>query len=140
MSRILQGANPPLSLSSAKMENTNQDILIISYLNVRGQTGLTVEKQFQIEDFLKETNSDILHLQETQIDDETFSECTFIDANFSVITNNAQNKYGTASIVKNDLAVENVICDTNGRILIFEIAGVTFGNMYLPSGTDAGRL
>ena len=27
--------------------------------------------------------------------------------------------------------------DTEGRILVFEISGVTFVNIYLPSGTDA---
>ena len=28
--------------------------------------------------------------------------------------------------------------DTEGRLIIFEISGITFGNLYLPSGTDAG--
>ena len=28
------------------------------------------------------------------------------------------------------------MCDTKGRVLIFDIAEVTFGNLYLPSGTD----
>merc|ERR1712030_190934 len=49
---------------------------------------------------------------------------------------NAGNKYGTASLVKNDLPVENVMCDTAGRVIIFEISKVNFGNLYLPSGTD----
>ena len=38
-----------MSLSFIKMED--KDFLTISYLNVRGQTGLPVEKQFQIEFF-----------------------------------------------------------------------------------------
>ena len=53
-----------------------------------------------------------------------------------MITNNAANKYGTASLVRNDLNVQNIMCDTNGRVLVFDISGITFGNFYLPSGTD----
>ena len=82
-------------------------------------------------------NCDILHLQEAHIEDDTFQECSFIESNFSVIINNAKSKYGTASLVKNDLQVENIMCDTAGRVLVFEISGVTFANIYLPSGTDA---
>ena len=118
------------------MAGKQKEILVISYLNLRGQTGLQIEKQFQVENFIKENNCDILHLQEAQIDENTFRECNFIESNFSVISNNAENKYGTASLVKNDLIVENVMCDTKGRVIIFDIAGVTFGNLYLPSGTD----
>ena len=114
-----------------------ESVLTISYVNIRGQTGLNIEKQFQLEDFIRRNNCDILHLQEAHIDDNTFSECNLIQSNFSVIVNNAENKYGTASLVKNDLAVENVMCDTGGRVLVFEISGVTFANIYLPSGTDA---
>ena len=32
---------------------TKKDTLIVSYLNIRGQTGIPVEKQLQIEEFLK---------------------------------------------------------------------------------------
>ena len=28
-------------------------------------------------------------------------------------------------------------CDSEGRVIIFDLAGLTFGNIYLPSGTDA---
>ena len=54
------------------MAGKQKEILVISYLNLRGQTGLPVEKQFQVENFLKENNCDILHLQEAQIDENTF--------------------------------------------------------------------
>ena len=110
--------------------------LVISYLNIHGQTGLQLDKQLQIEEFVKYSRSDIIHLQEIDIQDDTFNECNFIKSNFTVITNNAGNKYGTASLVKNDLPVENVMCDTAGRVIIFEISKVNFGNLYLPSGTD----
>ena len=114
-----------------------KDILIISYLNIRGQTGFKLDKQFQVEEFLKQTKSDILHLQEIHIEDDTFEQCNYIKSNFSVISNNAVNKYGTASLVKNDLEYQNILCDTNGRIIVFDISGVTFGNIYSPSETDA---
>ena len=104
------------------MAGTKKEFLVISYLNLRGQTGLQIAKQFQVENFIKENNCDILHLQEAQIDENTFRECNFIESSFSVISNNAENKYGTASLVKNDLIVENVMCDTKGRVIIFDIA------------------
>ena len=113
-----------------------QETIVVSYLNIKGQTGLPAEKQLQIEHFLKETGSDILHLQETHIDLDTFEECSFIKTNYSVIFNNAQNKYGTSTLIKNDFHVENIYHDTNGRIILFEVCGLTFGNFYLPSGTD----
>ena len=112
--------------------------LKISYINIRGQTGLQIEKQLQIEEFLKFSKTDILHLQEAHMDNDTFSECNFLLSNYSIISNNASNKYGTASLVKSDLLVENVMMDTGGRVIVFEIYGVTFGNIYLPSGTDGG--
>ena len=96
-----------------------KDILTISYLNIKGQTGFKVDKQFQVEDFLKQSKSDILHLQEVHIEDDTFDQCKFIKSNFSVISNNAANKYGTASLVKNGLDYQNILFDTNGRIIVF---------------------
>ena len=118
------------------MNNSKKEFLVLSYMNIRGQSGLPLDKQMQIETFLKENSCDILNLQEVQIEEDTFSDCSFIATNYDIIQNNAENKYGTASIVKNDLQVENVMCDTAGRVLVFDIAGVTFGNLYMPSGTD----
>ena len=80
-----------------------KDILTISYLNIRGQTGFKLDKQFQVEEFLKQSKSDILHLQEIHMEDDSFEQCNYIKSSFSVISNNAVNKYGTASLVKNDL-------------------------------------
>ena len=131
-----QEANPPLCPQPNKMNHSEQESLVISYLNLHGQTGFPVQKQLQVEQFLKYNKCDILHLQEVQIGDETFKECNFIESKYAVVVNNAENYYGTASLIKNDLSVENLLCDTNGRVIIFEIAGITFGNLYLPSGTD----
>ena len=51
--------------------------LVISYLNIHGQTGLQLDKQLQIEEFVKYSRSDIIHLQEIDIQDDTFNECKF---------------------------------------------------------------
>ena len=114
----------------------NRNILVVIYLNIKGQTGFPTEKQIQVENLLKSSNCDILHLQEINIDDDTFDQCSYIKSNYSVIPNNAENKYGTASLIKNDLHAENICLDTNGRFIFFDVSGVTFGNLYLPSGTD----
>ena len=108
----------------------------VAYLNCRGQTGLYESKQLQIEKFLQNHNIDILHLQETHLEDETFSGCNYISSNFNIIHNNSITKYGTASLVRSTLEVENIILHESGRLILFDIGGVTFGNVYLPSGTD----
>ena len=113
-----------------------ENSLIIAYLNCRGQTGLNLSKQLQIQDFLQTNSIDILHLQEVHIDDSSFSECKFISSNFYIIHINSNTKYGTASIIKSTLAIEDVILHHSGRIILFNIGNITFGNVYLPSGTD----
>ena len=114
-----------------------ENILKIAYLNCHGQTGLSISKQLQIEDFIKQNKVDILHLQETFIEEDSFSQCKFISSNFNIIHNNSHNKYGTASLVKFYLPVQDVILHHSGRIILFNIENITFGNVYLPSGTDA---
>ena len=117
-------------------KDSNQ-ILTIAYMNVHGQSKSTEAKQVQIEDFLKYNNIDVAHLQEIEICDESFSGCNFISSSFNIIPNNAANKYGTASLVKNELLFENVRCDTSGRAIVFDIGELTLGNFYGHSGTDA---
>ena len=112
---------------------TTENILTIGYINVRGQTGLPVSKQLQIEAFIKVNNCDILNLQEANIEEETFSSCDLLQSTFSIF----ENKYGTASLVRSELQVENIRCDSEGRVLVFDIGDLTFGNLYLHSGTDA---
>ena len=111
--------------------------LIIATLNIQGQSNLNIVKQIQIEDFLKYNNIDILHLQEIEISSKTFDTCRFISSNFNVIQNNSPvNKYGTATLVRNDLQVQNIKCDTEGRVIVFDIENVSFVNMYLHSGNN----
>ena len=83
--------------------NPTASFLTISYMNIHGQSKLPTTKQLQIQDFIKQYNVDILHMQETDINDETFNDCEYISANFNLISNNSETKYGTASLVRSDL-------------------------------------
>ena len=112
MRKMLLGTNLLKQFLTINMNNSKKEFLVLSYMNIRGQSGLPLDKQMQIETFLKENSCDILNLQEVQIEEDTFSDCSFIATNYNIIQNNAENKYGTASIVKNDLQVDNVMCDT----------------------------
>ena len=112
-------------------------------MNIRGQSGLKIDKQLQIESFLKQNHCDILHLQEINIDSDSFSNCDYISSNFNIYHNNSITKYGTASLIKSEFSVENIRFDTEGRVIVFDIGNFTFANIYLNSGTDgqsrAGR-
>jgi exonuclease III len=112
------------------------ETLNTAFINIRGQTGLTLTKQMQIEEFIRQNSIDILHLQESNILEDTFIDCKLISSSYNIIVNNSQTNYGTASLIKNDFEVKNVAMDSEGRVIIFEVGGVTCGNMYLHSGTD----
>ena len=109
----------------------------IGYLNLRAQTGFGTTKQAQVEHFVKQHMFDILHLQEAQILEDTFDSCDYITSNYSILTNNARNPYGTASLVAISLEPRNIKLDTQGRVIVFDISDVTFANVYLPSGNDS---
>ena len=38
--------------------------------------------------------------------------------------------------MKNDLKVDNITTDTAGRAILYDTDNISFGNLYLPSGTD----
>ena len=111
-------------------------VITVAYVNCRGQTGFNVSKQLQIENYLQTFSIDILHLQESRIDADTFTQCNFLSSNYSVLQNNSHNQYGTASLVKNSLTPEGIILHESGRVIIFNIGEMTFGCVYLPSGSD----
>ena len=90
----------------------------IAYINIKGQTGLHLSKQLQLEHFIQMNDIDILHCQEIDIQEDTFDECNYINASYNIISNNSQNKYGTATMVKNEFHVENIRFDSKGRIII----------------------
>ena len=72
------------------------------------------------------------------IDEDSFSECHYVRNNFNVLSNNTPGNtpYGTASLVRSDIEVTNILTDDSGRIILFDAVGCTWGNFYLPSGTD----
>jgi exonuclease III len=105
-------------------------------MNVCGQTGLDIAKQLQIENFLKSYKIDVLHCQEINISQDSFNSCDHINSAYNIVSNNAQNKYGTCSIVSNQYNVENLKTDTNGRVIAFNIENITFCNVYMHSGSD----
>ena len=90
------------------------------YLNTYGQSKFTVTKQLQIEELIKNSKCDIIHLQESHLDDESFEKCPFIKSNFTIIPNNSPTKFGTASLIRNDLNIDSVSFDANGRTGISE--------------------
>ena len=114
-----------------------ENVLKLGFMNIRGQTGLTLAKQVQIESFIIRENIDVLHLQEINITEDSFSTCNTISSGFSIISNNAINKYGTATIIKSDFSPENLLFDTKGRVIVFDIGDITLANIYLPSGSDS---
>ena len=92
-------------------------------------------KQAQIESFICKNKIDILNLQEVDLDKESFSACPVISSSFQVISNNSQNKYGTAILVKSELPVTNVQFDSHGRVIVLDVCGITVMNCYLASGS-----
>ena len=123
--------------NSATTSSFIENHLTVATLNIRGQTGLAIPKQKQIEDFIKTYKVDILHCQEIEIDQSTFEDCQFISSSFDILPNNSPtNKYGTATLIRNDLSVDNINQDTQGRVLTFDVGNVTFCNLYLHSGND----
>ena len=113
-----------------------ENTINISYINTHGQSGLDYNKQVQIESFIRTYKPDILHLQETNILEDTFSKCDVINSSYNIITNNATNKYGTSSLISNSFTVANLKLDTQGREIVFDIGNLTFSNVYLPSGNE----
>ena len=115
----------------------SSEILSIGFVNIRGQSGLTSVKQAQIESFLQKQKLDVLHLQEINICENSFSNCNIISSSYNIISNNSPSKYGTASLIKSEFITENINLDSNGRAIVFNIGAITLANLYLPSGTDA---
>ena len=76
--------------SSANMSCLSpENSLVVATMNIRGQTGLDIGKQKQIEDFLKQNNIDILHCQEIEICESTFESCNFINSSYEILQNNS---------------------------------------------------
>ena len=109
----------------------------IAFINCHGQTKFNISKQLEIQSFICQNYIDILHLQECHIDQNSFQQCGFITSNFNIISNNTPTDscYGSASLIRSDLTISDIHKDELGRTIIFNAAGCTWGNLYLPSGT-----
>ena len=108
--------------------STENRALTIAFMNIQRQTKLPLTKQLQIEDFVKKHQVDILHIQEIEICEESFSDCNFLSESFNILSNNSKNGYGTASLIRADLEYTNVKFDTAGRAIVFDIDETSFGN------------
>ena len=86
-------------------------------MNIRGQTGLNMAKQMQIQSFLSRYKIDILHLQEVDIDSDSFLNCDSLNSSYIILSNNSPTKYGTASLVRSEFTPENILLDCKGRVL-----------------------
>ena len=62
------------------------DDIKVASINCRGQTRLTVAKQLQIQHFISEHNVDIVFLQETNFNLNTFDNCENIRKYYSYIS------------------------------------------------------
>ena len=109
----------------------------IAYLNIYGQSGLSNQKLLELENFIELNRLDIVCLQETNIQENTFSGCNILNR-FNLIVNNSKSGYGTCTLVRSIFSYENVIKDSEGRLISIDIDGLTFVNIYLQSGTDQG--
>ena len=109
----------------------------IASINCFRQTGFDDSKQKQLEQFIISKNIDIAFLQEVNIDTETFDNCNFLTSNFYNLSNNNVSGYGTCAIIKNNFSAMNYRKDLDGRIQMFSVANLTFGNCYPQAGTDA---
>ena len=108
----------------------------ISTLNCYKQGGMDSVKQKQIDNFKCHYKIDVLHLQEINIDEDMFFE-GFIYSNCNIYQNNAQNGFGTATIIKNHIEVTNIVTDTQGRAQILVISNkFVTGNIYPQAGSD----
>ena len=109
----------------------------VAFINVYGQTGLTHQKLFEIENFIQKHRLEIICLQETNVSEDTFLECNYIYKNFYITPNNSKSGYGTCTLVKKNFTVTNIIKDSDGRFISMDIdEKLTVVNIYLPSGTD----
>ena len=110
----------------------------IAYINCYGQSKFPVSKQLEIQSFICQHKLDIIHLQKSKIDEDSFAQCGFVTSNFNIFANNKPDgsHFGTASLVRSDLNVSDIHTDNEGRVIVFNAAGCSWGNFYLPSGSS----
>ena len=73
--------------------------LKIGFINIYGRTGFRSNKVLELENFIDHHKLDVICLQETDIDQNTFSECNIL-RRFSLIINNSSTGYGTCTLAQ----------------------------------------
>ena len=126
--------SPPIFMSFLNISQTmdQRKMFKVGFLKINGQTGLNKTKQKQIESFIFRKN-----MQETDINEDTFSLCSSLSSSYNIIPNNSPTKYTSTSVLfKSDLEIYNIQFDDKVRAISFDICGITNLCAYLPSGSD----
>ena len=116
-------------MENSQKKKGDSSSLAVASINCQGQTRMNESKQRMIQFEIQSKQLDIVHLQECQIDSDTFQCCEFISQNFQIIKNNADNGYGTACIIRNNIQIEKVKVIPGGRIISFNVGKTTFINI-----------
>ena len=82
----------------------------IAFVNMYGQSGMPMKKIVELENFIELHRIDVLCLQETDIQENTFSGSKLLHK-FSAFANNNRSHYGTCTLVRNNLQVNNIVKD-----------------------------
>ena len=98
---------------------------------------MTLQKMLQIQDYICLYKIDILVCQEVCTNNASVNKCDFISSNFTLLSNNSLNDFGTLVLIKNNLPVNDFYMDTEGRAICVNIGDVTIGNFYPKVGSDA---
>ena len=107
----------------------------VAFINTYGQSGLSNQKLLELENFIEFNRLDIVCLQETDIQENTFSGCSILNR-FNPIINNNKSGYGTCTLIRKNINYENVVKDSEGRLISIDIGNMSIVNIYLHSGTD----
>ena len=84
--------------------------------NIYGQTNFNQAKVNQIEFLVKTNKIDILHLQETNILEETFENSNYLKNNYQILFQNNESGFGVCSLINNELETKNVLLHPSGIV------------------------
>ncbi len=93
-------------------------------------------------DWIEQSNTDILALQETKVPDERFPEAAFVEQGYHVVYSGQKTYNGVAIISR--MPIQDVVTDIahyddpQKRFLAATIEGVRVINLYVPNGSAVG--
>ena len=88
---------------------------------------MSLSKQLLIQDHLRVYKIDILACQEVSVNNDTFNNCDFISANYTLVSNNSHNEFGTLFLIKNNFPINDIYMDTEGRAICINLGDFTVG-------------